>query len=158
MHFMNEWDIQQAVEMHAKHPILGRATRLLAALKDLVNGCSDGWAYWKAPVQAADKLMTLIENGRYRPLATRDETPPPPTEEDFKNLSVIRFNHVLAQLDKVGEEVARESHADTATILGCTILGCDGWEVVFEVDKDKAEALPCPHAPPSPAYRQVLGE
>jgi len=27
------------------------------------NEHSDGWAYWSAPLKAADKLMTLIESG-----------------------------------------------------------------------------------------------
>ena len=61
MHFMNTWDIEDAMLRFADHPILGPAARTLHNLEDVVNRNSDGWAYWAAPVRAADKLMTLIE-------------------------------------------------------------------------------------------------
>ncbi len=72
MLFMNEWEIDQSVVRHAKHPVLSKATKLLYDLKNLVNQHSDGWAYWRAPVKAAAKLMALIE------------TPELATEADLK--------------------------------------------------------------------------
>lgn len=62
MKFMNEWDIQMAVERWQNHPVLSKATKLLDDLKAIVNRNSDGWAYWTAPVRAAKKLMQLIED------------------------------------------------------------------------------------------------
>lgn len=62
MHFMNSPEIDWKAEQYRNHPILGRATQTLVRLRDKVDSCSDGWAYWSAPVRAADKLMTLIEH------------------------------------------------------------------------------------------------
>ncbi len=64
MHFMNEWDVQNAVERALRNntPNLLGATAVLARLVNWTNANSDGWAYWPKPVRAADKLMTLIES------------------------------------------------------------------------------------------------
>lgn len=62
MHFMNHWDIDEAAERFRNHPVLSKATRFLAALRDEVDSHSDGWAYWGPPGRAANQLMTLIEN------------------------------------------------------------------------------------------------
>jgi len=62
MYFMNEWEIDSKKEQYEDHPILGPATRLLSDLRDLVNNNSDGWSYWKAGINSAKKLMTLIDD------------------------------------------------------------------------------------------------
>ena len=64
MRFMNRWDIDEAVIRWRCHPILGPATRTLAALRDAADATSDGWAYWPKPTRAAAKLMQLIEGDR----------------------------------------------------------------------------------------------
>jgi hypothetical protein len=61
MMFMNEWEIDEACTRYVEHPVLGPATTTLRNLMQVVNGNSDGWAYWKAPVRAAAPLMTLID-------------------------------------------------------------------------------------------------
>lgn len=86
MHFMNAADIDWAVERHARHPVLSRATKILSALKDLVNANSDGWAYWPHPVRAADKIITLIESGDG-------------TEEDLKK-AIVPLKTFLTRFDK----------------------------------------------------------
>jgi len=58
--WMNEMEIEDYAERFRGHPVLGPATRTLAALRDWVNGNSDGWPYWQPPARAAAKLMTLI--------------------------------------------------------------------------------------------------
>jgi hypothetical protein len=63
LHFMNDYDIDDAVMLLNNDPVLGKAVRFLAAFKDEVNSHSDGWAYWRQPVAAAGQLMTLIEAG-----------------------------------------------------------------------------------------------
>jgi len=63
MLYMNDYDIQIAGHRHGCHPVLGKAVRFLAAFKDEVDSHSDGWAYWRAPLKSAVKLMTLIQNG-----------------------------------------------------------------------------------------------
>lgn len=60
---MNTWDIDRAMADHAKHPVLGPATRMLGVFRDTVNQNSDGWPYWTAARKAASKLMYLIEVG-----------------------------------------------------------------------------------------------
>lgn len=61
MRYMNEWDIAQATDRYADHPVLGPATQTLANLRDWTNANSDGWAYWPKPLRAAAKLIELIE-------------------------------------------------------------------------------------------------
>lgn len=61
MQFMNGWEIDDAQHRFQDHPVLGPATRTLAALRDAANANSDGWAYWPKPARSAAKLMTLIQ-------------------------------------------------------------------------------------------------
>lgn len=66
MRFMNEWDIEGAVERRENHPTLGPATRTLYNLMRCANENSDGWCYWPKPARAAARLMEIIEgDGRY---------------------------------------------------------------------------------------------
>ena len=62
MKYMNDYDIDQAEQRYCNDPVLSKAVAFLAAFRDEVNSHSDGWAYWRPPVQAAAKLMTLIED------------------------------------------------------------------------------------------------
>ena len=81
MLFMNEWDIQEAMRLHARHPVLSKATSLLYALMILADSVSDGWPYWTKPCRAARKLQELIQaNHPY----TRKRDAPAPTEADLK--------------------------------------------------------------------------
>jgi hypothetical protein len=83
MAWMNESEIERAMEQFRSHPVLGKYARFLGAFRDEVNGHSDGWAYWKLPAKAAEKLMTLLYGhlfagmGAYPKLAA-------PTEAGFK--------------------------------------------------------------------------
>lgn len=61
MRFMNEYQIEEALERWAWHPILGPATQTLANLREMANSNGDGWAYWPKPTRAAAKLMELID-------------------------------------------------------------------------------------------------
>lgn len=63
MLFMNRWDIDNAVAHHRHNPVLGPASKFLAAFRDEVDANSDGWAYWIPPVKSAKKLMELIQKG-----------------------------------------------------------------------------------------------
>jgi hypothetical protein len=58
---MNTYEIEDAAQRFADHPILGPATRTLKSLCGWANRNSDGWAYWPKPARAAAKLMELIE-------------------------------------------------------------------------------------------------
>lgn len=57
---MNGNDIEEAAAQWRGHPVLGPATRTLAALRGWVDSTSDGWGYWQSPRKAAGKLMALI--------------------------------------------------------------------------------------------------
>jgi hypothetical protein len=61
--YMNDYDIELAKQVLSGDPVLGPAVRFLEAFKEEVDSHSDGWAYWHAPVAAAAKLMTLIQDG-----------------------------------------------------------------------------------------------
>jgi hypothetical protein len=61
MRFMNTYDIEDAAQRFANHPILGPATKTLENLCEWANHNSDGWAYWPKPARAAAKLMEMIE-------------------------------------------------------------------------------------------------
>lgn len=67
MLFMNQWDVEEAVDRFADDPVLGPASQTLANLVEWTNCHSDGWAYWPKPCRAAAKLQELLEaNHPYR--------------------------------------------------------------------------------------------
>ena len=61
MRFMNHWDIDEACQRWANHPVLGPASQTMRNLRDVADANSDGWAYWPKPARSAAKLMELIE-------------------------------------------------------------------------------------------------
>jgi hypothetical protein len=61
MNFMNSMEIECAVTRFAVDTARGKAARLLRAHMDAVDSNSDGWAYWRAPVLAAKRLMELVQ-------------------------------------------------------------------------------------------------
>jgi hypothetical protein len=76
--FMNTYDIDDALQRWETHPVLGPASRTMAELRDAADDNSDGWTYWKAPQQAAQKLMTLIQGdgtNKYYSGPREDATP-----------------------------------------------------------------------------------
>ena len=78
MRYMNDYDIERAVERRANHPTLGPATRTLYNLMRCANENSDGWHSWPKPARAASRLMEIIEgDGRYESVygAREDVTP-----------------------------------------------------------------------------------
>ena len=64
MLFMNTWEVDEARRMWQGHPVLSKATQLLADLRDIVDANSDGWHSWAAPCRAAKKLQELIQSAR----------------------------------------------------------------------------------------------
>jgi hypothetical protein len=93
LHFMNEYDVDEAVALLGNDPVLGKAVRFLRDFKDEVNGHSDGWAYWRQPVAAAGQLMTLIEAGMAKKRGYGRDTDPSVVIDDkalAKALSPIK--------------------------------------------------------------------
>ena len=62
MLFMNEGDVDDAVERYRNRGIMGDATSLLRKFVDVINENSDGWPYWKQGPQAAKRLIELIQS------------------------------------------------------------------------------------------------
>jgi hypothetical protein len=84
MGYMNDHDIDQAWRRWSEHMLLGPAIRTVASMRDMANRSSDGWAYWKAPGQAAQGLINIIQ---------RDGT--------------ARYMHDAERADVTGDEVKR---------------------------------------------------
>lgn len=75
MHFMNEYEIEEALWRFDGDPVLGPAAQTLANLVEWTNRNSDGWPYWPKPCRAAAKLQELLERSRLasiRSLASGD--------------------------------------------------------------------------------------
>jgi hypothetical protein len=58
--WMNQYDIEMAASNHHACPNVRKGFRLLLRLMQAVNRQSDGWAYWRKPAEAAEKLMDLL--------------------------------------------------------------------------------------------------
>lgn len=98
MTWMNEYDIEEAADRFIAHPVLGPATRTLYELMRAVNSNSDGWPYWRAPANAAAKLMELIQgdrswDARYgdRPDVTLEQL-----RKAYRPIKAFRTRHGLA--------------------------------------------------------------
>lgn len=59
--WMNQSEIEWAANQHHDCPNVRKGVRLLLRLMQAVNQQSDGWPYFKAPAQAAEKLMALLQ-------------------------------------------------------------------------------------------------
>jgi hypothetical protein len=59
---MNQGDIEVMLHNHHACPNVRKGIKLLHALMEAVNDQSDGWAYWRAPSQAAEPLMKLLRS------------------------------------------------------------------------------------------------
>lgn len=59
--WMNEYEVNEALQLLGSDPLIGKYVRFLAEFRDQVNSHSDGWPYWKPPAHAASQLMTLIK-------------------------------------------------------------------------------------------------
>ena len=88
--WMNEMEIDEAAARFASHPVLGKATRFLSEFRDEVNNHSDGWAYWKLPAHAADKLMTFIYSHKMAGMGAYPRMPEPKEQDFLKTLSPIK--------------------------------------------------------------------
>lgn len=90
--FMNTWEIDEALQQHRDHPVLGPATQTLASLRDAANENSDGWAIWPKPSRAAKQLMELIHGpSGTRPWDTdRDDATPEKLKAAYKPLKSFR--------------------------------------------------------------------
>lgn len=58
---MNAPEIDFAAAQQHECPNVRKGLKLLQALKNAVNQQSDGWAYWKAPRDACEKLEALLQ-------------------------------------------------------------------------------------------------
>lgn len=59
MIYMSDYDIYRASQIHERHHVAGRAVRILDAFRRHIDSVSDGWAYWRPPLRAAQKLQQI---------------------------------------------------------------------------------------------------
>lgn len=76
MFLLNSWEIDEKVARYEGQPVLGQAATILAALRDLVDAHSDGWAYWRKPAAAARQLQQLLQAGVATPAELRQALRP----------------------------------------------------------------------------------
>jgi hypothetical protein len=147
--WMNEGEIEQAMERFQSHPVLGKGARFLGAFRDEVNAHSDGWAHWPLPGKAADKLMTLL----YTHLWAHTMWPRPsePTFADLKKAYVpirafyTRVGHKagltfppLETDTPKAEKVADETKITrTVTLLLAQVYNCRGVEGFDDLLEEK---------------------
>ena len=67
MKFMNDYDLDQARSRFTRATKPNRLALVMVVdnLREWANNNSDGWAYWPAPVKAAQKAIELIESRTY---------------------------------------------------------------------------------------------
>lgn len=93
---MNNYDIEDAAQLWADHPLLGPATLTLDNLRRAVNRNSDGWSYWRKPYNAAAKLMALIEGDRtvrYFPDDERSDVTEKALKAAYSPIKAFRTRH-----------------------------------------------------------------
>jgi hypothetical protein len=65
MLYMNEYEIEHALDRNGNDPVLGPASLTLWNLMRWTNENSDGWAYWPKPCRAAKGLQEFIQKYSY---------------------------------------------------------------------------------------------
>jgi hypothetical protein len=111
MNFMNDSDIDMALCRYAAHPVLSRATRVLAHLAKQANEHSDGWHSWPLPWRAASRLIALIQSG--------DATEPRLREALAPIKSFYTQRGDAAGMSRPGELAAAGRVPNTATYAPC---------------------------------------
>jgi hypothetical protein len=130
--WMNEYEIQEAMQILGGDPVLGKYVRFLDEFKNEVNSHSDGWPYWKAPAHAAGQLMTLIKAAmdmkRYG-RTTSESAPQQVTEQmlrkamgPIKAFYTRRGTEAGMQIPKLGADVSGDfSEAKSETVSPDTV-------------------------------------
>ena len=61
MAWMNQYEVENAVNELDHLPNLGAAAQTLANLVEWTNNNSDGWPYWRKPSNASSRLQDMLE-------------------------------------------------------------------------------------------------
>lgn len=81
MSWMNEWDVEEALDFYAEradtYPNALKGARALSQLVEWTNRSSDGWPYWAKPSRASQRLQQWLDlrHNRYVQGDERDLTP-----------------------------------------------------------------------------------
>ena len=75
MRFMNEWDVDLALRRFDPSQVPNRAylAQVVGAIRDYTNTHSDGWAYWRKPLNACARAFELIDGGTTQERIHREE-------------------------------------------------------------------------------------
>jgi hypothetical protein len=135
--WMNQYDIEEAVQRFANDPVLGKAARFMKDFMDEVNSHSDGWAYWQPPSRAAKQMMELLRRGEENQRNRYTNAPQAEiTEKDFlRALAPIR-----AFYTRRGNAAGMQFPKVAADISG------DMAEAKSELDYNKSEMADEPEA------------
>jgi len=65
--YLNEYEAEDCHRIFTEAtdtPNLAAGARIVVALIEWANSCSDGWTYWRKPRQAAAKLVEVLDDRR----------------------------------------------------------------------------------------------
>jgi hypothetical protein len=62
MMYINDYEIDTLLRRAGHESYQYRAAVILRYFKEAVDSCSDGWAHWAAPVNAAQQLIEIATN------------------------------------------------------------------------------------------------
>ena len=137
--WMNEYEVDEALQLLSNDPVLGKYVRFLSEFKDQVNSHSDGWAYWKLPAHAAGQLMTLLKAAMDKKRYGRTTSPDAPQEVTEQMLRKA-MGPIKSFMTRRGLQAGMEMPKLANDISG------DVSEAKSEVDYNKAEVADEPEA------------
>lgn len=73
--FLNRHDVADLLQAYGDSddlPNVREAAWTLARLVNWADSCSDGWPYWRAPINAARQLQALLAPWQHYPYPERD--------------------------------------------------------------------------------------
>jgi hypothetical protein len=67
MRYVNDYDIDIMLRRWERGSVQWRAADIIRRLRDETNRCSDGWAYWNAPLSAAQQMIAIAQGCEFEP-------------------------------------------------------------------------------------------
>jgi hypothetical protein len=61
MKYVNDYDIDNMLMRHNPDTYAWRAANIIRQIMTEANDHSDGWAYWRAPLSACQKMITIAQ-------------------------------------------------------------------------------------------------
>lgn len=105
--WMNEMEVEDAVQLLADNPVMGAAAKYLHRYMELVNENSDGWAYWRFGTKCADDLSQIVNDAAKVARGWNREPYIAPTSQTIVNAAakITRFANTHAGLRSQGAQM-----------------------------------------------------